>query len=148
MIWLRSWFFEVWSSNEADWLVCWRFQGITKRFIQHLFNSISSLEKNIILLNLYILKIISFFFLLSWRRYHLKPLRGQIIFCSIHCWWMEDKKLLTEEKRERDCCSLRKNLILSLSLSLYSSQQNCYHLNLMSISSAPLRLCQLNGRKF
>ena len=60
------------------------------------------------------------FFLLFRTRYHLKPLRGQIIFCSIHCWWMEDKKLFTEEKRERDCCSLKKNLIFSLSPSFFS----------------------------
>ena len=45
---------------------------------------------------------------------------GQIIFCSIHCWRMEDKKLFTEEKRERDCCSLKKNQIFSLFPSFFS----------------------------
>ena len=71
-------------------------------------------------INLFILKIISFFFLLSWRRYHLKPLRGQIIFCSIHCWWMEDKKLLTEEKRERLLQFKEKLEFRSHSLSFFS----------------------------
>ena len=32
---------------------------------------------------------------------------------------VEWKKLFTEEKRERDCCSLTKNLIFSLSLSFF-----------------------------
>ena len=60
------------------------------------------------------------FFLLFRTRYHLKPLRGQIIFCSIHCWWMEDKKLLTEEKRERLLQFKEKLEFRSHSLSFFS----------------------------